>query len=361
MIRKFSLALLCGFACLCASAQPKVKLQKTEYDLGNIAWHNTASAVIKISNSGNKPLEITEIDPGCECTVVNWDHKTISPGSSTTLTAVYKAETLGTFMRNISVKTNAADAPIYITLKGKVKERVAVDLSAFPFKDDNIRFSSQLIEFDDVIRGEHRDITINIMNAGKKDYVPNFLRLPSWLTFKAHPATLSPGQTGRITFSLNSAALEEYGLTQTNIYLSRYPGDKIHKNGEINVCATLVPAIATKPADGSGEMTAEGPLAVIPAKMCMGAKLGKKRVRGMVYLENHGTETLHVSALQVYNPEITVLLTDQNIKPGERAALKVTVTSNVYKHKHSPRILLMTNDPLHPKISIDLVNVEPAN
>lgn len=361
MIRKFSLALLCGFACLCASAQPKVKLQKTEYDLGNIVWHSSASAVIKITNSGNKPLEIKEVDAGCECTVVNWDHKAISPGGSTTLTAVYNAETLGTFKRNISVTTNASDAPIYITLKGKVKDAVSVDLSAFPFKDENIRFSSQLIEFDDVVRGEYRDITINIMNAGKKDYTPEFMRLPHWLTYKAHPAVLRPGQTGRVTFTLNSAELPGYGLTQTNIYLSRYPGDKIHKNGEINVCATLIPEIAAKPADASGETVVEGPLAVIPSKMCMGAKLGKKRVRGMVYLENHGTETLHVSALQVYNPEITVLLTDQNIKPGERAALKVTVTSNVYKHKHSPRILLMTNDPLHPKISIDLVNQEPAN
>lgn len=359
MIRKFSFALLCAFTSLCASAQPKVKLQKMEYDLGNIAWHNTASAVIKITNSGNKPLEIKEIDPGCECTVVNWDHKTISPGSSTTITAVYSAETLGTFKRNISVVTNASENPIYITLKGKVKDAVAVDLSAFPFKDENVRFSSQLIEFDDATRGERREVTINVMNAGKKDYTPEFMRLPKWLSFKAHPAVLRPGQTGRVTFTLNSEELTELGLTQTNIYLSRYPGDKIHKNGEINVCATLVPEIAAK--DDDATEIVEGPLAVIPSKMCMGAKLGKKRVRGMVYLENHGTETLHVSALQVYNPEITVLLTDQNIEPGERAALKVTVTSNVYKHKHSPRILIITNDPMHPKIGIDLVNQEPAD
>lgn len=361
MIRKFSLALLFGFACLCASAQPKVKLQKTEYDLGTIGWHNSATAVIKISNSGNKPLEIKEVDAGCECTAVNMDRKTVAPGSSATLTAVYNAETLGSFKRNISVLTNASDAPTYITLKGKVKDAVAVDLSGLPFKDDNLRFSSQLIEFDDVIRGEHREITISIMNAGKKDYTPDFIRLPKWLTFKSHPAVIHPGQTGRVTFTLNSSELTEYGLTQTNIYLSRYPGDKIHKNGEINVCATLLPEIAAKPTVAGDSAIVEGPLAYIPSKMCMGSKLGKKRVRGMVYLENHGTETLHVSALQVYNPEITVLLTDQNIEPGAKAALKVTVTSNVYKHKHSPRILIITNDPAHPKIAIDLVNQEPAD
>lgn len=360
MIRKISIASILAFAALGLYAQPKAKYAQTEYDLGNIAWHDQASTVIKITNSGNKPLQITAVDPGCECTAVTWDKTAIAPNNTASLTTIYNAETLGTFRREIAITTNAAEEPSYITLTGRVVNgEVKNNAEQYSKKVNNLLLTTELIEFEDVKIGETPTMSISIENTGKKPYVPEFIQMPKWLTYKAYPEVLAPGRTGRVTFTLDSDKLPTMGLSTANIYVARYPGDKVHKAAEISVCATLVPEVVTPVVEENiAEVGAEVPVAYIPSDMPMGRKFGKKRVRGMLYLENHGTAPLHVSALQVYNPAITVVLTDATVLPGEKEALKVTANSNILQFKQHPRILIITDDPAHPQITVNLTGDE---
>lgn len=353
MIRKFTFASLLVFGILGAYAQPKAKYAKTEYQLGTIAWKSQARTSLKLTNSGNKPLQITAVDPGCECTVVKWDKSPIAPGGSAVLDVVYDAKTLGTFRREIAVTTNAAEEPTYLTLTGCVKANLDEDASPLAYKLSNVSISTELIEFDDVVMGQHPSVTVTVKNDGKKEYTPEFLNMPKWLSFKAYPEVILPGNSGRVTFTLNSEELSALGLTQTNIYIARYHGDKKHNSTEISVCATLVPQVA-RPAVEENSAATTGPVAVLPAKLGMGKKFGKKRVREVVFLENKGDAPLHVSAIQVYNPAITVVLGKTTIDPGEKASLKVTANSNILQFKQHPRILIISDDPVRPKLSIDL-------
>ena len=64
-----------------------------------------------------------------------------------------------------------------------------------------------------------------------------------------------------------------------------------------------------------------------------------------------------VSALQVYNAGISVSLDRREIKPGEKAKMKIIVNNSTLQFKGRRRILLITNDPRTPKLAID-VNVK---
>lgn len=353
MIRKITLASIIACSALSAAAQPKVKLSKNDFDLGNVGWHQQATISFKVTNSGNKPLVIDDVDTGCECTVASWAKTPIAPGNSTTITAVYNAETLGTFHRDIAIKSNAEERLTYVVLHGCVKVN-AIDLSAFHYKVDHVLLSSALVEFNDVMEGDHPEVTISVMNNGKKDYVPSFMHLPKWLSCRVYPEVLKPGRQGRATFTLISEELPGMGLTQTNIYVARTPGDKVHKSNELSVCATLLPK-TVMPAEGDDVAALPMPLAEIPSQLDMGPKYGKKKAHGTLYLENRGTAPLHVAALQVYNPAITAELADVTVEPGARVALKVTTNANVLQQKQRPRLLIITDDPKHPKIDIDLV------
>lgn len=358
MIRKFYLLSLLAFTTLGINAQPKAKYEKTEYQLGNIAWHEQATASIKITNSGNKPLQIIEVEPGCECTLVSWNKDAIAPGSSTTITVTYNAQTLGTFRREVAVRTDSAEEPTYLVLTGTVTVKGLASQTPLPYKLDNVSISTELIEFDDVVLGENPSVSVTITNNGKKEYTPEFINMPNWLTFKSYPEVILPGNSGRVTFTLNSSDLPEMGLTQTNIYIARYHGDKKRSSNEISVCATLVPRVAL-PSTDNPEAVAPIPVAVIPNKIGLGKKLGKKRVSGSLHLKNQGNVPLHVSAIQVYNPSMTVVLSNTVIEPGEQAVLKVTANSNVLQQKQPARILIMCDDPVRPKLSIDLTTDEP--
>lgn len=347
MIRKLPLISIFALSSLTLFAQPKARYEKTEYDLGNVGWHAQAVANIRLTNTGTKPLYITDVDTDCGCTIVSWDHSPVAPGATTTIIATYDAETLGTFGRYVSITTNAATDPVDILLTGRVQAEL-VDMSAhFPCKVDHVLLSTDNIEFDDVNLGEHPEVVVTVMNNGQKDYAPAFMHLPSWLSVMAVPEVLRPGRVGRVTFILDSEQLPAMGLTQSSIYVSRFPGDKVRKAGEVGVSATLLPQITARPTDHT-------PVAAIPTTLNLGPTFGKKRLKGQLHLENPGTAPLHVSALQVYNPGISVTLTSSTIEPGGRAALKVTTSATTGHFKGRPRILLITDDPQRSKIAIDI-------
>ena len=69
------------------------------------------------------------------------------------------------------------------------------------------------------------------------------MHLPKYLTAVADPDVIRPGRMGRMLITLNSDELPAMGLTQTSIYPSRFMGDRVSKETEINVSATLLPRI----------------------------------------------------------------------------------------------------------------------
>ena len=71
-------------------------------------------------------------------------------------------------------------------------------------------------------KGEKPQVTLFLLNAGKKEYKPELLHLPNYLTAKADPAVLRPGKMGKLVVTLKSNQLHGLGLTQSSVYLSRF-------------------------------------------------------------------------------------------------------------------------------------------
>lgn len=346
MIHRLSLLVL-SLSTLTLAAQPKVQFSESEMNLGNIQWHTQAVANIRLKNVGNQPLYITDVNSDCSCTIVDWDHSAIAPGGSSTITVTYDAETLGTFGRNIAISTNASAEPNYILLSGRVQTEVHDYSAEFPYKVDHVFLSTDVLEFDDVNLGEMPQATIYVYNNSQKTYSPEFMHLPKWLSMVSTPEELRPGRIGKVTFTLDSRQLPVMGLTQASIYVARYPGDKVRKAGEVSVSATLLPQFTDNGLQQYGK-------AVIPTKIVLGKGLGTKKLRGSLTLENQGTGTLTVSTLQVYNPGLSVSLSKSVLKPGERATLKIKASASTDNFKGRRRVLLITDDPQNPKITIDV-------
>ncbi len=344
-MRKY-FTLLAALCMMTASAQ-KAKFSTTELDLGEVEWHTSAMANIKLTNTGHKPLYITNVETDCGCTVVSWSHAAIAPNETTTITATYDAETLGYFGRYISVTTNADTEPVEILIFGRVLTEVHDIARDFPIQIDDIYLSADNVEFDDINLGDNPSQIIYVLNKGKQNYMPELMHLPKYLTMNAQPEILRPGRMGKIALTIDSRQLPSMGLNQTSIYVARYPGDKVRKAAEIGISATLLPQF-----EGNAVQLQQQPVADIPTFIDLGN--GKKKMKGSLTLENKGTGVLHVSKLQVYNPGITVSLSKSVLAPGEKATLRVSVSGANDKFKGRRRILLITDDPNNSKITIDV-------
>ena len=165
------------------------------------------------------------------------------------------------------------------------------------------------------------------------------------------PEELGPGKGGKIVVTLDSRKLREMGLTQTSVYLSRYPGDKVCKDTEIEVSAVLLPSF---------ENLTEAQLAAAPAIELSTEKLvlenpgKKKKTKGSITITNTGKSTLNIKSLQVFNSALNVDV-KRKIAPGESTKLNIAVIMRYLKRsKRALRVLMITNDPKRPKIDIDV-------
>jgi hypothetical protein len=82
---------------------------------------------------------------------------------------------------------------------------------------------------------------------------------------------------------------------------------------------------------------------------------GKSKATQTIVVSNRGKSNLIFEQVQVFNKAVSVNLGNRVLKPGASTKLKVSLTPKYLKReKGRPRVLLITNDPLQPKIVINI-------
>lgn len=334
-----------------AVAQPKATFDAVHQELGSILWNQPQTASFKVTNSGDTTLVISHVYPGCGCTSVNWTREPIAPGKSGSIDVTYDAALLGHFNKDLIVETNASTEPTILTFSGDVVLEKKENSSDFSYHIGEIYLDSDNLEFDDVRRGDMPTVTLRLFNAGRQSYTPELMHLPQYLTAEADPAVIRPGRVGKLHVTLNSEKLRNYGLTQTDIYLSRFPGDRVNDGNDIYVSATLLPELDYSPSE-----LANAPRAHIDSTTIHIGPFGKKdKLKAKIKLTNTGYSPLSIQALQVYNPGLSVSFGRRTLKPGQSDDLKITVRASGLQNRRRRRVLLITNDPEQPKIVIDII------
>jgi len=344
------LTFFCSLASLTLVAQPSISFDQTTKDLGTLLWHTPRSVEFKFTNQSTRDIRLTEVLPDCGCTQTMWSDAPIQPGASGVITAVYDAELLGHFQKSLVVFTDQSEEPIYLTLMGTVSQTQSEPSVEYPYQIGDFFLSTDDVEFDDVNRGDSPIFPLYILNSSKKSYRPELMHLPKYLTASYDPEVILPGRMGRVMLTLDSQQLPAMGLTQTSIYLSRFMGDRVGKENEINVSATLLPDFLDTPTQH-----ALAPCMEIDSTSISVGLLNKKgKASQQLVIRNTGKTPLLINALQVYNPGISVSIGSRRIDPGEEQKLKVSVTASSDNFKGRRRILLITNDPKRPKTVIEV-------
>ena len=202
----------------------------------------------------------------------------------------------------------------------------------------------------DVNKGDVPEFEILVANTSNKAYSPVLMHLPPYLTAIAEPKTLGKNENGKITVRLDTEKLPKLGITRTSVYMSRFMGDKVSPETEIPVSVALLPDFSKMT-----DFQKQNPpvINIKETNIDFPGLKPKQKKSHTVIITNNGKSNLEILDLQVFSMALNVDLNKSIIKPGETAKMKVTVLAkNLHKVKGSPRILMITNDPSKPKISI---------
>lgn len=353
MIR-YTLFIITLLSTIVCQAQ-KIAFDKQTVTTPTTLWKKPVTAVFKFTNKDKAPLTVSYVDGGCGCMEAEWTKTPVQKGEHGEVKVTYDAKLLGKFDKIIEVYSNSGKSPVEIRMKGLVsngEKKAAEDM--FPYQIGDILLSANNVEFMEVNAGDSAKVEIEIMNNGKEVYTPQLMHLPSYLTAKFKPEMIARGRHGKIELTLHSDKLTDLGLNQTSIYLSRFYGDKVGDGNDLTVSAVLLPDLHY------AEQFAKKPQFAISANELNLGKLNKKKkVSGKIQISNKGNGVLKLSKIQAFNQAITVALGKTELQPGETVTMKVTVDSRFLgMSKARPRVLIITNDPAHPK---EVLNVNFEN
>lgn len=344
-------AMLLSMASLSASAQ-RMEAVRAAIDCGQVLYRTPVTAVFEVKNKGGKPLRIIDVRKSCGCTEVSYPKTEIPAGQVFKVQATYDAAQMGHFNKQVGLYGPSGKDPLVLTLKGVVVEEVVDFSGTYPFTLGDVMVEKNNIEFDDVNRGDRPVQKIHIMNNSGKPVQPVLMHLPPYLQADVSPSTIMSGRSGVATITLDSRSLRNFGLTQTNIYLGMFPGDKVSADKEISVSAVLLPGfneLSTKTLHNAPQIKLSA------TKVDLGAISGKKVKKAEIDIANVGHSTLDISSLQMFTAGLKLSLNKTHIVPGDMAKLKITADEKQLKNvKAAPRVLMITNDPKQPKVVITI-------
>lgn len=349
----FTLYLLVAVA-FAALSQPRFTSNTEMYSFGQIEWKRPVNAQFVITNTGDSPLVLTEVEPDCACTVAQWTKTPIAPGAKGTVNVTFDAEALGRFQKSVAIHLNAEPHLVYLHFNGEVVREIKDFTKTHPYQVGQIRIDKNSIDFPDVQRGEKPVVHIGVVNLSDRPYEPVLMHLPSFLEMEVKPNVLQKGEKGVISLVLNSEKLADLGLTQTSVYLARFSGDKVGEENEIQVSAILLPDFS----DMTEAEKANAPAISLSAKeVNLSPVLAKKaKAHQDIIITNTGRAPLQIRKLQIFHPAVGVSLKKKVLQPGESTRLRVTVQKkNIGKTRRHLRLLIITNDPMQPKIEIDIL------
>ena len=327
---------------LTAVAQARFNSNTEMYSFGQIEWKHPVTVQYTITNTGDQPLVLTEVEPDCACSVAQWTKTPIAPGAKGTVNVTFDAKALGHFQKSVAIYSNAQPNLVYLKFNGEVVQEIKDFTKTHPYLIGQIRIDKNSLDFPDIQHGEQPVIHIGVVNLSDRPYEPVLMHLPPYLQTKVEPNVLQKGEKGVITLTLNSERLTGLGLTQTSVYLSRFSGDKVGDENEIPVSAILLPDFS-----GMTEVEkANAPVISLSTKeVDMSAILAKKsKARQDITINNTGRSPLQINKLQVFHPAVGVNLKKSVLQPGESTRLRVTVVidilTNIYALTESLRLLL---------------------
>lgn len=324
-----------------------------EVNCGPTGYESPVTAVFELQNKGSRKLRISDVKVSCGCTSVDYPRNDIPGGEKFQLKMTYDARQLGHFQKQAAIYSNGSDKPVLLTMKGVVLAEMQDYAGNYQYSIGDLRTDLNELEFDDVNRGDQPVQEIHIYNAGATVCQPNLMHLPPYLTATMAPEKLAPGRGGKMTVTLNTDRLLDYGLTQTSVYLAQNPGDKVNTGNDIGVSVVLLPSF-------NPDYTVSNiPKLELSAEQLTFDFKGKAKMKGEITLTNKGHATLNISALQMFTAGLKVQLPKRELRPGESTKLKITgIAKDLKRARTKPRVLMITNDPEKAKVVIS-VNYVP--
>lgn len=347
-MKKPLLTLVSLFLTLTLCAQAKIEFEKSVHDFGSFPEAQaTAECIFKFKNVGNAPLLIVKAKATCGCTVPEYSKAPIAPGASGEIRVTYSAVGRpGVFNKSIKITTNATPADYSLTIKGNVIGEA--DRSEYKYYINGLYLKTISPDMGNITKGAKKSISLQSWNGTDRPLTIAVSNVADYMSVKALPNILKPGEKGKIEITYDSKLSNNWG-TQVDEFLitSERPNSRT-TNKKITVNSFI--------AEDFSQQGGKIPVAEFEKVMVnFGEIAGVNVSEQTITLSNKGKGTLMVRNISSSSIVVNAKITKSEIKAGNSASLSIAINPVKSKSRIVNEIItIVTNDPKKPEIKIQV-------
>jgi len=182
--------------------QPKLVLQQSSFDFGDIKQGEKVSHTFVLSNAGGDLLKITDVKASCGCTAASPEDRELAPGQSTNLLVTFNsAGRMGKQSKTVRISSNDPENPeMMLSITGNVVSSVSSNEG-----NPTIYFTETQHDFGKVNEGDKVNYTFNFANKGSSVLTIKDIRTSCGCTAALlSQDNIDPGQEGTIKVELDT-------------------------------------------------------------------------------------------------------------------------------------------------------------
>ncbi|HXU47166.1 MAG TPA: DUF1573 domain-containing protein [Thermoanaerobaculia bacterium] len=299
------------------------------FDAGVVAKGDQIVHDFLIKNDGTAALEIQRVEPGCGCTVAQFD-KTVAPGATGKVHAVVDTSTFtGPISKGVTVYTSDSDVPrIQLTIQAKIEPYIQV-------KPGYARYIS--------VQGESKEgtITQSLWTPDGSDFAIEKVVSPfPYLKASFREAKTeerqkdAKGKQWQVDITLDNFAAPVGSIAD---YVTVYTTHPKQKLVQIPVSGFVRPVLAVTPPAGD-----------------FGSVEVKEPIKKTLNVRNFATEDIKITSLDNSMEGKGMAAAFQSVQEGREYMLQVTLDPKIQKGPFDAKLVLHTDSAKVPKIEITI-------
>ncbi len=220
---------------------PTMSFTKVKHDFGNIRQEDgPAKVTFEFTNTGGSPVIISDVTASCGCTTPSWSRQPVPPGAKGFIEAAYNPENRpGSFNKTITVKSNASNSPVTLTITGNVLEKQNSMVQQYPNSIGDLRIDKIYLNFGNMYSDEVKELEFNVYNPTDKNVTISFDEkfTPNYIDITVERDNLAPKQESKITVKYDASKVNDWDYVRGFMYLT-IDGQKI-TNPRLQVSAII--------------------------------------------------------------------------------------------------------------------------
>lgn len=316
---------------------------KTRHNFGEVKEEGgNVKHKFTFTNTGDKPVVITNVHASCGCTSSDYTKNPVLPGKTGYVEASFNPlHRPGTFTKTLSVTTNTSSPNTILYITGNVLPRPKTKADIYPRKIGELNFKTNHLAFANTVVGKIKTDSIPMANLTDKTLKIAFPGVPAHLQIKAVPETLKPQQTGYIEIKYDAKKKNDWGFVMDRVSFVINNNSNNGKN-YFSVSASIVEDFESM----TPKQREKAPKIVFESKVFNFGNIKEGEVISHTFnFKNEGKSDLIIRKIKSSCGCTVVNLSAKIIKAGKKGAFKVTFNSRGKKNRQNKTVSIITNDP----------------